>query len=68
MENAAKLLGNARMRTYGNLDIDISRNQAPWATWLNPTNRFFYGRRIAPRSWVYQPVYENPVYNVLSLK
>jgi oligopeptide transport system substrate-binding protein len=68
MERAAKLLGNARMRTYGNLDIDISRNQAPWATWLNPTNRFFYGRRIAPRSWVYQPVYENPVYNALSLK
>jgi oligopeptide transport system substrate-binding protein len=68
MERAAKLLGNARMRTYGNLDIDISRNQAPWATWLNPTNRFFYGRRIAPSSWVYQPVYENPIYNRMALK
>ena len=68
MNRAARLVGNARMTTYGNLDIDISRNQAPWATWLNPTNRFFFGRRIAPRSWVYQPVYENPIYNAMSLK
>jgi peptide/nickel transport system substrate-binding protein len=68
MLRAAKLLGQARMRTYGNLDIDIMRNQAPWAVWNNPTNRFFYGRRIAPRSWVYQPIYENPVYNALSLR
>jgi ABC-type transport system substrate-binding protein len=68
MLRAAKLLGEARMKAYGNLDIDIMRNQAPWAVWNNPTNRFFYGRRIAPRSWVYQPIYENPVYNALSLR
>jgi ABC-type transport system substrate-binding protein len=68
MVAAAKLVGSARMKAYGNLDIDITRNQAPWAVWNNPTNRFFYGRRIAPRSWVYQPIYENPVYNALSLR
>lgn len=68
MERAAKMLGAARLRTYGNLDIDIMKNQAPWAVWNNPTNRFFYGRRIAPKSWIYQPVYENPIYNAISLK
>ena len=68
MDRAAKLVGDARMKTYGALDIDISKNQAPWASWNNPTNRFFFGRRIAPKSWVYQPVYENPIYNAISLK
>jgi hypothetical protein len=68
MNRAAKLVGDARMKTYGNLDIDIQKNQAPWASWNNPTNRFFFGRRIAPKSWIYQPVYENPIYNAISLK
>lgn len=68
MERAAKLLGNARLRTYGALDIDIMRNQAPWAPWNNPTNQFFLGARIDPKSFVYQPIYEEAPYNVLALR
>jgi peptide/nickel transport system substrate-binding protein len=68
MERAAKLLGNARLKAYGNLDIDIMKNQAPTAVWNNPTNQFFIGGRVDPKSFVYQPIYENPPYNVLALK
>jgi len=68
MERAAKLFGAARMRAYGNLDIDIMRNQAPWAVWNNPTNQFFFSSRIDPKSFVYQPIYEAPPFNVMGLK
>jgi ABC-type oligopeptide transport system substrate-binding subunit len=68
MERASKLLGAARYRTYGNLDIDLIKNQAPVAPWNNPTNQFFIGSKVDPKSFVYQPIYENPPYNILSLK
>jgi ABC-type transport system substrate-binding protein len=68
MERAAKLLGAARMKAYGNLDIDIVKNQAPTAVWSNPTNQFFIGGKVDPKSFVYQPIYEVPPYNVLALK
>jgi peptide/nickel transport system substrate-binding protein len=68
MERAAKLLGAARLRAYGNLDIDITKNQAPWAVWNNPTNQFFFSSRIAPKSFIYQPIYEAPPFNVMGLK
>ena len=68
MNAAARLLGAKRLNTYGNLDVDISRNQAPWASWRVPNNRFFIASRVNPKSFVYQPVYENPIYNVMALK
>ncbi len=68
MVRAAQLRGQARYRAYGQLDIDITRNQAPWASWRIPNNRFFIGRRVNPRSFVYHPVYENPIYNLLALR
>lgn len=68
MNNAAKKLGAARLKTYGALDIDITRNQAPWASWNNPTNQFFLSSRVDPKSFVFQPIYEAPPYNVLALK
>ncbi|MDQ3875030.1 MAG: ABC transporter substrate-binding protein [Actinomycetota bacterium] len=68
MNRAARLRGQTRYRVYGQLDIDISRNQAPWASWRIPNNRFFIGRRVNPRSFVYQPVYENPAYTLLALR
>jgi ABC-type oligopeptide transport system substrate-binding subunit len=68
MDRAAKLLGDARMNAYAALEIDITKNQAPWASWNNPTNQFFISSRVDPRSFVYQPIYEAPPYNVLALK
>lgn len=68
MERAARLLGAARLKAYGDLDIDIMKNQAPWAPWLNPSHHFFYSSRVDPKSIVFQPIYEESPYNLLALK
>ena len=68
MERASRLLGDARLKTYGALDIDISKNQAPWASWNNPNHQFFFGSRVDPKSFVFQPIYEEAPYNLLALK
>ena len=68
MERASRLLGANRMRTYGALDVDIARNQAPWAAWRTPNFRMFFSGRVDMRTFVYQPVYEAPDYAVLALK
>jgi peptide/nickel transport system substrate-binding protein len=41
MESASRLSGAARLRTYGNLDIDIMKNQAPLAPYINTNGRIF---------------------------
>ena len=61
-------LGAARMRAYGTLGIDITRNAAPWAPISNPTAQTFIGPRVDPRSFVWQPIYEVPPLNVLAQK
>jgi peptide/nickel transport system substrate-binding protein len=43
MERASRLFGAARLRAYGNLDIDISRNGAPLASYVNTNARIFVG-------------------------
>ena len=68
MEQAARLRGAQRFRTYAILDRDIMRQQAPWAPWNNIIDRYFFGSRIQTRSILIHPVYENPVYNALSLR
>jgi peptide/nickel transport system substrate-binding protein len=68
MRNAAKMLGAQRMRTYGQLDVDIARKASPLANYLNPNFRMFFSARVDMRTFVYQPVYEAPDYAVLALK
>jgi ABC-type transport system substrate-binding protein len=46
MAAAARLSGGARYRTYGALDVDISRNAAPLATLYNSNNREFVAARV----------------------
>ena len=48
MERASRLFGNARLRAYGNLDIDISRNGAPLASYVNTNARIFVGPDVGP--------------------
>jgi peptide/nickel transport system substrate-binding protein len=59
MRRAARLLGAARLRTYGSLDIDIMRNFAPWAVFGTINNRFLFSSSVDPRGLVYQPIYED---------
>ena len=68
MEQAAKLKGDRRFRTYAILDRDIMRQQAPWAPYNNIIDRYFFGTRVNTRSILIHPVYENPVYNALTLR
>jgi len=68
MERAAKLIGNARLDTYGKLENDLSSKQAPWAAWSQPANQFFFSNKVNPKSLVYQAIYEEYPYNLMALK
>ena len=46
MEEAARLSGDRRYRTYGNLDIDITRNASPFVVYGNSTVREFISKRV----------------------
>ena len=66
MQDAARLSGNARYEAYGKLDVDIQRNQAPWAAMHNGNTREFVAARIT--NYIYHPVYAAAVLNALAIK
>ena len=55
MEQAAKLTGAKRYSTYGQLDIDIMREQAPWAPYMVSNNRDFVSARVG--CYQYHPTF-----------
>jgi peptide/nickel transport system substrate-binding protein len=55
MQAAAMLSGDAREKAYGDLDIDIARNQAPLALYQNDNNRDFFSVKVGCQT--YQPIY-----------
>jgi ABC-type transport system substrate-binding protein len=68
LERAARLYGPARVRAYKSIEHDLVTKAAPWAAWGQPANQFFFSNRVDQRSFLYQPIYETPPYNVLALK
>jgi len=58
MNNAAKLKGQRRLTTYGNLDNTIQRRWAPIASIDNRNDREFFSSRIDTRSIIQSPIYE----------
>ena len=68
MVRASKLIGAARLRAYARLEHDLVTKAAPWAAWGQPANHFFFSDSVDMRSFVYQPIYETPPYNLLALK
>jgi len=54
MKQAALLAGPRRYSTYGQLDIDISRDAAPWASTYNNNIREFVSSRVG--CYLFQPV------------
>jgi len=46
MHRAAGLSGEARYRAYGNLDVKLMNEAAPWAARAVPTNRTFFSSRV----------------------
>ena len=55
MDAAAKLSGAARYNTYGTLDIDISKNAAPWAARNNFNDRILLSKRVG--CFTFNPIY-----------
>jgi peptide/nickel transport system substrate-binding protein len=55
LEAAARLTGDKRFSTYGDLDAELARDWAPVASYQNDNNRDFFSARIGCQ--VYQPVY-----------
>lgn len=68
IERAARLIGAARLKAYGLLDIDITKNQAPYAAWKTSNTREFFSKRVDPRTILYTPIYEATNYAALALK
>jgi peptide/nickel transport system substrate-binding protein len=66
MKDAAKLSGNARYQAYGQLDVDIMTEQAPWAPIRNYNQRDFISSNVT--NYVFHPVYGHPVINAFALK
>jgi ABC-type oligopeptide transport system substrate-binding subunit len=65
---AKKLVGNARLRALGKLDIEMMDNLAPIAPMRTYNNRYFFSNRVNPRSLVYQGVYSDWSIPALALK
>ena len=53
MDAAERLSGTARYAAFGRLDIDIMRQQAPWAALYVPTVRELISKRVG--CYVFQP-------------
>jgi peptide/nickel transport system substrate-binding protein len=51
MNDAAKLTGNERANTYGQIATDMARDQAPWAAESNQTNYDFFSSRVGCQLW-----------------
>ena len=51
----AKLSGEERFTRYGDLDVELARDAAPWAATFISNNRDFFSERIGCQ--VYQPIY-----------
>jgi oligopeptide transport system substrate-binding protein len=53
---AASLVGQARYRAFGNLDVDLAKNVAPLASYITDNTRHLVSRSTG--CYFYQPVYE----------
>jgi peptide/nickel transport system substrate-binding protein len=66
MAAANKLNGAARYAAYGKLDVDITKNYAPWAAYDNRNERDFVAARVG--GYVFQPAYASADLNTFFLK
>jgi hypothetical protein len=66
MAQAQQLSGAARYTAYGNLDIDISKNAAPWASRANGNERIFLSSRVG--CFTYSAAYSELNYAGICLK
>jgi peptide/nickel transport system substrate-binding protein len=60
LEKAASLSGDNRYSTYGNLDIQITKDYAPHANLYHASQPSFFSARMDPKCYVFQPIYNRP--------
>jgi peptide/nickel transport system substrate-binding protein len=65
MDAAAKLSGAARSKAYAALDLNIMKNDAPWAPYIVVSNVYFTSARVS--NWIYQPYFGEPAFNALAV-
>ena len=65
---ASKLVGNARLRAFGKLDLEITENLAPAAPMRTYNNRYFFSNRVDPSSLRYSGAYQDWDIPALALK
>jgi len=66
MAAANKKVGTARYRAYGNLDVLITKNYAPWAAYDNRNEREFVSAKTG--GYIFQPANASADLNTLYLK
>ena len=66
LERANRLVGAKRYRTYGNLDVFIQKNFAPWAAYDNRNEREFVSKRTG--GYLFQPANASADLNTFFLK
>jgi len=66
MAAANKKVGTARYRAYGNLDVLITKNYAPWAAYDNRNEREFVSAKTG--GYIFQPANASADLNTLYVK
>lgn len=68
IDAAEGLQGVARLRALGRLDLDLMNTLAPVAVTRTYNNRFYFSRRVEPKSLVYVGAYQDWSIPALALK
>ena len=66
MDKAALLAGDARYAAYGKLDVQLMKEAAPWAPYINSNNRMLVSSRIS--NLIYNEANTNVALNALVIK
>jgi peptide/nickel transport system substrate-binding protein len=65
---AGKLTGNARLKAFGRLDLDLAKNYAPAAFMRLYNNRYLFSDRVDPKSLAFNSIYQDWSIPALALK
>jgi ABC-type oligopeptide transport system substrate-binding subunit len=68
VRNANRLIGQARVRALGRLDVEIMKNLAPSIVTNTYNNRYFFSNRVDPKSLKYHAFYSDWSIPALALK
>ncbi|MDX6519072.1 MAG: peptide/nickel transport system substrate-binding protein [Gaiellaceae bacterium] len=66
LDQANRKVGPARYRAYGNLDVSITKNYAPWAAYDNRNEREFVAKRVG--GYLFQPANASADLNTFFVK